>query len=377
MLRLAVLTTGRQDWGLLRPLCEDLFADPTFQLNIWAGGMACAPSYSKVVEEVATLGLPLAERLEWGVDAPAAHQAGDALRAIGQALEKNRPDALILLGDRFETCAAAMASTLACIPIVHLYGGEETAGAFDDAFRHAISKLSHLHFVAHSAYARRLEAIGENPACIHVVGLLSLDLVARYPLPEKAALEKELDITLDSPIGLVTLHPTTWGGDPEKELNALEGAMRRFPATWIVSLPNADPGGQRIREYWRDAAGRIPRLHCFHALGEIRYWGLMKVADFVLGNSSSGLTEAPFFCVPTINLGDRQKGRLRSPSVLDVPFLSAAILEALRRATGSAFKESLQGMEPAYGRGDASRRIIKVLREWIPPNPPAKPIVFS
>lgn len=372
-LRLVILTTGRQDWGMLRPLCEDLHSESRISFVIWAGGMACDPEYSHVSEEIVRLGLPLSERIAWDVKAAATDQASDALREFGEILGRERPDALILLGDRFETCAAAVAATLNRIPIVHLYGGEETEGAFDNALRHAISKLSHLHFVANPVYARRLVTMGENPDSIHVAGLLSLDLISRQTLPGRVVLEQTLGVKLESPIGLVTLHPTTLGeGKIQEEFDTLLRAMREYPATWIVSLPNSDPGGIIIRDLWCKASRQISNLHCFHSLGEIQYWGIMKLATVVIGNSSSGLTEAPFFGVPSINLGSRQDGRLRSASVVDVPFSTQSIVQALKRTSNAAFRDELRGMVPAYGGGAASRFIIDILLDWTPPNPPIK-----
>jgi len=358
---------------MLRPLCEELHSDPSFDLFVIAGGMACDRRYSNVAEEIEKSGLPLSYRMEWDVEKEPAIQASNAIEQISRALDEIKPEAIVLLGDRYETCAGAFAAMLKRVPIVHLYGGEETEGAFDNVFRHAISKMSHLHFVANEVYARRLVAMGENPEAVHIVGLLSLDLAARHKLPDRQDLESTLGIKLESPIFLVTLHSATLGESPDVEFSALAGAMKPFTGTWIVTLPNADPGGVDIRKYWEKVKGEIQDLHCYSALGEDRYLGLMKLAAVVIGNSSSGLTEAPFFGVPTVNIGDRQKGRLRSLSVIDVPPGKEKIILAIRKAMNPEFRRTLVGMEPVYGRGDTSKRIVSILRNWQVPKNCRKP----
>ena len=371
--RIAVLTTGRQDWGMLRPLCEELHSDPSFDLFVVAGGMACDRRYCNVAEEIEKSGLPLSYRMEWDVEKEPAIQASNAIEQISRALDETKPEAIVLLGDRYETCAGAFSATLKRVPIVHLYGGEETEGAFDNAFRHAISKMSHLHFAANEVYARRLIAMGENPEAVHVVGLLSLDIAAQHKLPDRHDLESSLGIKLEPPIFLVTLHPATLGDSPDVEFSALAGAMKAFTGTWIVTLPNADPGGVDIRKYWEKVKGEIQDLHCYSALGEDRYLGLMKLAAVVIGNSSSGLTEAPFFRVPSVNIGDRQKGRLRSISVIDARPLAEEIINAIRKARDPIFMGSIIDMKPAYGQGNASKLISTTLKNWKIPRDCRKP----
>jgi UDP-N-acetylglucosamine 2-epimerase (non-hydrolysing) len=399
-MRLAVLTTGRQDWGHLRPLCEALAADPAFELKIIAGGMACSPAFGRIVDAVRDEGFPLAAELEWSPEtADAVDQSSVALAEVGRALQVLQPDTLVLLGDRYETAAAALAATLLRVPIVHLHGGEETTGAIDNVLRHAITKLSHLHLVAHQAYAERVIQMGEDPATVHVVGALAVDNVLRRALPTREDLEHDLGISLEPPVGLVTVHPTTLGPDGSGEVEAVIDAVQAYPATWIVTLPNADPGHEHIREAFQALAAapaalaapdRPPagpaantaaraaqapapgKILLVPALGEERYLGLMKLAAFVLGNSSSGLVEAPSMRVPTVNVGDRQQGRIRSLSVIDVPPDTDAILAALHKAESQEFRAAVAWQPLPFGSGDAATRIVAILRQWRPPVPPRK-----
>ena len=372
-MRLVVLTTGRQDWGLLRPLCSALAADPSFDLRIVAGGMACSPTFGRVVDTIREQGLEVAAELDWKPERHSAvEQSAAALSMVAGALTKLQPDALVLLGDRFETAAAALAATILAVPIVHLFGGEETEGAVDNALRHAITKLSHLHLVAHPLYAERVIQMGEDPASVHVVGSLATALINR-PLPDKPELERALGVELTEPIGLVTVHPTTLREDDQpSEVGAIIGAMEAYPATWIVTLPNTDPGHELIRAAFEELAAHVDKVVVTPALGEERYLGLMQLAAFVLGNSSSGLTEAPALRVPTVNVGDRQKGRIRSASVIDVPPDTHAIVEALQKAASPEFRRSIATQPLPFGSGDAARRMVSALRDWKIPRPPRK-----
>jgi UDP-hydrolysing UDP-N-acetyl-D-glucosamine 2-epimerase len=356
-MRLAVLTTGRQDWGILRSTCQLARDDAGFDLRLLVGGMHLADRYGRTVEAIEAAGFAVAERIEWDV--------------VARALERQAPDALVLVGDRFETAVAALAATVARVPIVHLHGGEQTEGAFDDALRHAISKLSHLHFVSHTDYGKRLVALGEDPATVHVVGAPGLDNLRRADLADRAELETLLGLPLQAPVVVVTAHPTTLAAEPQADAAAIATAMDRVDATYVITLPNNDPGSAEVRALMLRAAAR-GRRRAVEALGERRYLGLLGQCDAVLGNSSSSVIEAPALGLPVVNVGDRQKGRLRSAHILDVPADAAAIEAALRRAIDPAFRSQLASAKGVLGDGRAGERIIAVLRQWSPPRPPRK-----
>lgn len=376
MKRIAVLTTGRQDWGILRSLCLELVSCPSLELCLIVGGMHWSQRFGATARLILEDGLRPAESLRWipeDGEAGAVEQAAGALAQVGAALERQRPRALVLVGDRFETAAAALASMLAGVPIVHLHGGEESSGSLDDAFRHAITKLSHLHLVSHAKYRERVIAMGEDPASVIVVGAPGLDNLHREDLASRNELETAIGIPLEPPVVIVTLHPATAGGDPAREAAAVCEALERVPATYVITLPNTDPGHDVIRRALGEAAARLPRTRTVEALGERRYWGLMKVADAMLGNSSSALIEAPAIGLPAVNVGERQGGRLRGANVLDAAGEPAAIAEALARALDPGFRAGLRGGPGPFGDGRSGRRVAEVLAGWCPPEKLAKP----
>jgi UDP-hydrolysing UDP-N-acetyl-D-glucosamine 2-epimerase len=374
-MRIAILTTGRQDWGILRSIALTLRDDPAFEPMLIAGGMHASAHFGRTHESLADDGFPPDLVVPWIDDGrpetPAWEQAGLALSRLGDAFASLQPHALLLAGDRFETLAAAQAATLQRIPIIHLHGGEETAGALDNAIRHAISKLSHLHLVSHATYAQRLIAHGEDPATIHVVGAPGLDNLHRRDLPDANELADWLDLPLAAPVVIVTVHPTTLAEDPAADARAVAEAMDRVPATYVVTLPNADPGHAAVRRTM-ELAARQPHRTAVEALGERRYWALMRHADAMLGNSSSALIEAPALHLPAVNVGDRQGGRLRGSTVTDVGADPAAIAAALRRALTPGYRDGLRQDPGAFGDGHAAGRIRTLLAAWQPPQPPVK-----
>lgn len=361
-MRLAVLTTGRQDWGILRSTYVALCGRGMEPILV-AGGMHAEARFgTRLAEE-----FPPAELLRWAgerEDAPVHQQAGDALRLVGEALVRQRAEGMLIVGDRFETAAAALAATVARVPIAHLHGGEETEGAFDNALRHAITKLSHLHLVSHPLHARRVIAMGEDPDTVHVVGAPGLDNLRRDDLATREELEKFLGIPLADPVVLVTLHPATLGGAPEQEVAPMIDAMDQVPATYIITLPNVDPGAAAIRTRLQHAGTRANRC-VVDALGERRYFGLLRLCAALLGNSSSAIIEAPVLQLPAVNIGDRQKGRVRGDNVIDVPAERDAIIAGLRRALDPAFRSLLPAQGP-FGDGRSAARITDILAAWRP-----------
>jgi UDP-hydrolysing UDP-N-acetyl-D-glucosamine 2-epimerase len=292
-----------------------------------------------------------------------------ALAQVGEALDADRPDALVVVGDRSETLAAGLAATIAKVPVVHLHGGEETEGAIDNACRHALTKLSHLHLVSHRVHAERVIRMGEDPSCVVVVGAPALDHAFREDLPGRDELGAELGLALEPPVVLVTVHPATLGAPAREEVAAVAGAMAQVPATYVVTAPNADEGGTEIADHWREWSKGRSRVAVVDALGDRRYWAMLRLADAVLGNSSSGIIEAPALGVPVVNVGDRQRGRLRFGPVTDVPASEPSITGALRNALAGGRGSPGDG---GYPPPPVAPRIVDALRRWQIPRPPRK-----
>ena len=378
MKTIAILTTGRQDWGVLHSTAAAIRAHPDLELRLLVGGMHLSDRHGHTIDDVRADGFEPDAALPWlgdgsaKTDPSATSQAAGALDAVGTALHELAPDALLLVGDRLETAAAALAATLERVPIVHLHGGEETRGAFDDALRHAVTKLSHLHLVSHEEHARRIAAMGEDPASIHVVGAPGLDAAAREDLPSPADLAAELGLALEPPVVIVTVHPATLERDPVAAASSVVAAMDAVPATYVITLPNSDPGGDAVRVLMEAAAAKPGRV-AVDALGERRYWGLMRIADAMLGNSSSGLIEASAVDLPVVDVGDRQAGRRAGANVVHASAEASAVIEALRTALDPTTRARAAEARPALADGLAGQRIADIIGAWRPPRPPRKP----
>jgi UDP-hydrolysing UDP-N-acetyl-D-glucosamine 2-epimerase len=363
-----VVTGSRAEYGLLYWVLRELRDDPSFALQLVVTGMHLAAEFGHTVDAIEQDGFAIAKRVEMLVagDTPAATARSIALGVVGMsdAIEQLAPEIVVVLGDRFEIFAAAQACLVHNVPLAHIAGGDTTEGAIDEAMRHAITKMAHVHFATNAESAQRLRQLGEDPARIHVVGSPGLDHLRRTSLLDRAALEAELDSRLGKRNVLVTFHPVTLDEDGGVgELDALLDALDALPAdtTLWCSRPNADTGGRAIAarlEAW--ATPRRNRFRVFASLGQLRYLSLMAQADAVVGNSSSGLYEAPSFGIPTVDIGDRQRGRLAASSVIRTAATRDAIGAALMRALAIGRQT---GVVNPYGDGDSARRIVAVLRE--------------
>lgn len=371
---MAALTTGRQDYGILRSTLLQLRDDPRFDLRLYVGGMHLRERFGQSLRFIQQDALPVARELDFLSEPPdPATDTGRALTMVARALETDRPQSLLLVGDRWETLAAGVGATLARVPLIHLHGGEETEGAIDNAMRHALTKLSHLHLVTHEQHAARVRQMGEDPDRVVVVGAPGLDNLHRSDLPGRADLERDLQFGLEPPLVLVTMHATTLGNGSNAEVEAVGKAMACVPARYVVTQPNADSGGAAIREFWRRWAGGRSNVLLVDALGEARHWALLRLASVMLGNSSSGIIEAPAVRVPAVNVGDRQKGRLRNQDlVVDVPADPTAIAAALADWISPDGQRRGATAKDLYLPGPAAPRIVSAIARWSPPAPPRK-----
>jgi UDP-hydrolysing UDP-N-acetyl-D-glucosamine 2-epimerase len=362
--RICVVTGSRADYGLLRWLMEDIRADPSLRLQVLATGAHLSPRFGLTVKTIEADGFLVDERvvLDLDSDHPLAisRSMGAALSGIAEALDRLAPEILVVLGDRTEILAAAAAALSFRIPVAHIHGGELSAGAIDDAIRHAVTKLSHLHFVAAEPYRARVVQLGEEPDRVWTVGAVGLDALRRLSLLSRAGLEQQLGFLPGERFLVVTCHPATLSApDPAAATEALLAALDEFPDLRILfTQANADAGGSRIDALVGDYCARHPeRARRFDTLGQLRYLSALRWAEAVVGNSSSGLIEAPALRTPTVNVGDRQRGRLQAASVIQCSEERSQISGAIRRALSAEFRATLAQVRPPYGDGDASRTI--------------------
>jgi len=369
--RICIATGTRADYGLLYWLMRDLQDHPDFELSTIASAMHLAPQFGETIRFIRQDGFEIDATVacldEDDSDVGMGRAYVRATDGFLAALDQLKPDLLIVLGDRFEALAAATAATFLHIPIGHIHGGEVTLGAIDEVFRHAITKMAHLHFTAAEDYRRRVIQMGEAPDRAFNVGTVGLDNFIRLDLPSKSELMADLGLPEMSDYALVTYHPATMEkGGPLEALEALIEAFDAFPELrLIITKANADPGGRRINERLEAFEASQPdRVRLVTSLGQVRYIAAMKSAAMVVGNSSSGIIEAPAVDVPTVNIGTRQEGRLRAQSVIDVGEDAASIKAGIARALDPGFRAGLKDTAPPYGRpGNATGRIISILEK--------------
>jgi UDP-hydrolysing UDP-N-acetyl-D-glucosamine 2-epimerase len=349
---------------------HELREAPDFELQLLVTGMHLAPEFGMTVADIERDGFHISQRVECllSSDTPGGVAKSMALGLLGMsdALERLRPDVLVVLGDRFEIMVAVQACLVHGIAVAHIAGGDTSEGAFDESIRHAITKMSHLHFVTNEQSARRVRQLGEDPRSVHVVGNPGLDHLVRLPLLDREALGAALGAPLASRNLLVTFHPVTLEpGESEGQFAQLLAALDELgsdTALWFTR-PNADTGGRALAaalDSW--AAPRAGHVHVHTSLGQLLYLSLMAQVDAVVGNSSSGLYEAPSFHVPTVNIGNRQRGRLAIGSVVHCVPERTAILSALAQALALDCSEVVN----PFGDGHAAKRIVSTLRGMPP-----------
>ena len=368
MRKIAVVTGTRAEYGLLHWLAKALDEAADVDLQLIVTGAHLSDDFGATWQQIADDGFEIAAKVEMveADDSPAAtgRALGRGVIGLSDAFERLAPDIVVLLGDRYEIYAAAAAAMMQRIPIAHIHGGETTLGAIDDAIRHAVSKMSHVHFVAAPAFQQKLLHMGEAAERIHLVGAPGLDSIAQLDLLERSALEEDLGLTLEAPLFLVTYHPATLSADPVASVDGLLEALGKFEdATILITGTNADAFGRRIAErIERFAADNPNRVRHYVSLGQQRYLSALALADVCIGNSSSGLLEAAALGTATVNVGMRQAGRLRAPSVIDCDEDAASIQAAIKRALSPEIQALAEQRETPYGAPGASQRICQVLR---------------
>ncbi|RCW21173.1 UDP-N-acetylglucosamine 2-epimerase (non-hydrolysing)/GDP/UDP-N,N'-diacetylbacillosamine 2-epimerase (hydrolysing) [Ciceribacter lividus] len=368
--RIAFVTGTRAEFGLLIPVLKALRGRAGIAVRLYATGTHPVSAYGRTIDEMTASGFPPDRVVDILV-------GGDSSASMGKTIglgtisfidifETDRPDCIVILGDRFELLAVATAALSLGIPLVHLEGGHITEGAIDDSIRHALTKMARLHMTSTEVYARRLRQMGEDPSTIHVVGATGIDNILDAPRLDLRALEESLNFELSgSPLFLVTHHPVTSATEhsPTEEIKELLDALDEFEtATIVFTQPNADPGNREINEAVRAFVIRKASQRLMvPSLGFVRYLSLAEAADAVIGNSSSGVIEVPSLGVPTVNIGPRQKGRLRAPSVIDVEPDSRSISDGVRRALSPEMREVARRRSNPMGDGTAGKQIADIL----------------
>lgn len=363
MRSIGVVTVGRSDYGIYRPVLREIAARDGMEVMLFVGGAHLVERFGSTVDEIERDGHPIAARIDilGQEDSPlgVAESIGGGVAGFARAFERTRPDIVLVLGDRFEMLSAGIAALPLTIPVAHLHGGETTEGAIDESMRHALTKLGHLHFASTDAYARRIEQLGEEPWRIVVCGAPALDAIREYtPLTEEQLAER--GVRLRGPTLLVTFHPVTLEADgTARQVDALLAAVDESGFDAVLTYPNADAGhGAVIERLERLSSDRFTLVP---SLGADAYYTLMSRAAAMVGNSSSGIIEAASFRLPVVDVGTRQRGRLRGANVIHAEPGTNAIRDAIARATSSGFRSSLASLVNPYGDGHAAPRIAETL----------------
>jgi UDP-hydrolysing UDP-N-acetyl-D-glucosamine 2-epimerase len=365
--KICVFTGTRAEYGHLFWVMKEISNDPELRLQLLVSGGHLAREFGETWRQIEADGFRIDAKVDMGLtaDDPVSIAGSMALglKGCAEALARLEPDILVVLGDRYEALAAAEAAMLLRIPIAHIHGGEASEGVIDDAIRHAITKMAHLHFPAAEIYRQRIIQLGEDPARVFAVGAPGLDHLATMKFIDRAQLERELGLTFATPTLLVTFHPVTLDASgPSAAVQRLLTALDRFPeATIIMTKANADIAGREVNALVDAyAATRKGRVVAVTSLGQQRYLSAMSIAHAVVGNSSSGIIEAPAMGKPTVNIGTRQRGRARAPSIIDCDDNVAAIASAIKRAL-SGDMQALAGRRESPYKAGASKRIMQVL----------------
>ena len=369
MRKICIVTGSRADYGLLKCLIDFINNDNTLELVLLVTGSHLSQEFGLTINEIVNDGYAVSDQVDilLSSDSPEAISKSIGLGLIGFADRLNyfRPDLILLLGDRYEIFSAAVTALILCIPIAHIHGGEVTEGAIDEALRHSISKMSHFHFVATEEYKKRVIQLGENPQRVFNVGGLGIDNIKKIKMLNKEQLENNLQIKFGKRNLLVTFHPVTLELESiERQICELLNALSFFDdITFIFTMPNADTNGRIIMNLIEKFCIRKKNSYHFKSLGQKNYFSLINYCNGVIGNSSSGLLEVPTFKKGTINIGNRQKGRIKASSVIDCKATKNEIIESINLLYSKKFQSQLKSVINPYGEGGASKSILEIIKK--------------
>jgi GDP/UDP-N,N'-diacetylbacillosamine 2-epimerase (hydrolysing) len=370
MKKICVVTGTRAEYGLLRPLIKKISEDNELHLQLVATGMHLSPEFGLTYKEIEEDGFIIDEKIEMLLSSDTAvgisKSVGLAMIGFADAFEKLKPDIVIVLGDRYEIFAATTVAMVFKIPIAHIHGGETTEGAFDEGFRHSITKMSYLHFTSTEEYRKRVTQLGENPDRVFNVGAIGIESIKELKLLDRNQLEQNINFKFGKNTALVTFHPVTLENSNFKEqFQELLNALDRFnDLKLIFTKSNSDTDG-RIINFMIDeyVENNKNKAIAFTSMGQLRYLSAMKYVDLVMGNSSSGIIEAPFFKIPTINIGDRQKGRIQGKTIINCEPIENEICKAIELGVSIDFKNKIKNTVNVYGDGNVTEKILNIIKD--------------
>ena len=367
MKNICVITGSRADYGLLNPLIRKLKKSTGLNLKIIATGSHLAPEHGMTINEILRDNFRIDKKVEMllssDTETGTAKSIGLGIIGMADAFDDLKPDMVILLGDRFEILAAATAAMVKHIPIAHIHGGEKTLGSTDEFMRHAITKMSHLHFVACDEYKQRVIQLGEEPSRVFNVGALGIDNAVGINLISKAELERDLGFKFQRRNIMITYHPDLMGARKDRSgIDNLLDALSHYPDIGMIfTMPNSDAGRNYIADSIEKYCSNNNNTHLFESLGHRNYLSCLQYVDCVVGNSSSGIIEAPYFKIGTINIGDRQNGRAAAKSIIHADTNVSSILQSFKILFSENFQKDLKNVDSLYGYGGATEKILQVL----------------
>jgi GDP/UDP-N,N'-diacetylbacillosamine 2-epimerase (hydrolysing) len=366
--KVCVITGSRAEYGLLKILMRKIQADPNLTLQIMATGMHVSNKFGDTIKEIEADGFKVDYKIKILEDSDGmidiANSMSIAIKLFAQAINNDRPDLIVVLGDRFEIFSAVTIALIYKIPVAHIHGGESTQGLLDEAFRHSITKMSHLHFVSALAHKKKVMQLGENPKNIFLVGGLGVDAIKESNLLSKKELEQVINFKFGLKNLLVTFHPVTLEiSTARSQMQELLSALTEFKDIHLIfTMPNADIGNQEIFDLISEFTSTRSNAIAFKSLGQLRYFSCLAQVDGLVGNSSSGLLEAPSFKKATVNIGDRQLGRIQAKSVIQCRPVKKEIINSINRIYSEEFQNLLKNVKNPFGEGGASEKIYDIIR---------------
>jgi GDP/UDP-N,N'-diacetylbacillosamine 2-epimerase (hydrolysing) len=369
-MKICIVTGTRAEYGLLYWTIKKLISDKYFEVQLIVTGMHLSPEFGLTYKQIEDEGIKIDRKIEMLLSSDTStgisKSIGVGIICFADAFKDLKPDLVLLLGDRFEIFSAATAAMISKIPIAHCHGGEATEGLIDEPIRHSITKMSHIHFTSTEEYRKRVIQLGEQPNRVFNVGALGIENINKLKILNKIDFENSIDLKLSSKVFLITFHPVTLEkSTAEEQFKNLLLALKTFKnTTFIFTLPNADNDGRIIIDLIHDFVSKNKNISkVYTSLGQLRYLSAIKHSDLVIGNSSSGLIEVPSFKKPTINIGDRQRGRVFGPSVINCKPIKKEIINSIEIALSKKFNQKLLSTKNPYGSRNASIEIVRILKK--------------